>query len=46
VSLSAGIAPFPECGADLEALIRRADTTLLSVKRAGKNDVQVATAQE
>lgn len=42
ISLSAGIAPFPEGGRDVDTLIRAADMTLLSVKRAGKNDVQVA----
>lgn len=44
ISLSAGIAPFPDGGDDIDALIRAADMTLLAVKRAGKNDVQVAVA--
>ncbi|HUG55978.1 MAG TPA: GGDEF domain-containing protein [Candidatus Limnocylindrales bacterium] len=45
VSLSAGIALFPECGSDVDGLVRSADMALLGVKRAGKNDVRVAAAR-
>ncbi|MGH2450372.1 MAG: GGDEF domain-containing protein [Candidatus Limnocylindria bacterium] len=45
VSLSGGIAPFPDCGTDIDALVRGADMALLGVKRAGKNDVRVAAAR-
>lgn len=46
VSLSAGIASFPECGGGIDELVQRADAALLAAKRGGKNDVRHATAAE
>jgi diguanylate cyclase (GGDEF)-like protein len=44
VSISAGIAVFPDCAGDLDNLIRSADGALLQVKRDGKKSVLVAFA--
>lgn len=42
VSLSAGVACFPECGSTIDGLVGRADEALLLAKRAGKNGVRLA----
>jgi diguanylate cyclase (GGDEF)-like protein len=44
VSISAGIAVYPDCSRDLDGLIRSADGALLQVKRDGKKAVLVAFA--
>lgn len=45
VSISAGIAVYPDCARDLEGLIRSADGALLQVKRDGKKAVRLALAR-
>jgi len=45
VSISAGIAVYPDCAPDLDGLIRSADGALLQVKRDGKKSVRLALAR-
>ena len=44
VSASLGVATFPNCGANAEALIRSADNALYKAKAEGKNRVALAEA--
>jgi diguanylate cyclase (GGDEF)-like protein len=40
VTISAGVATFPEDGSDAAALIKFADAAMYEAKRAGKNQVR------
>jgi two-component system, cell cycle response regulator len=43
ISVSIGVATFPDDGTDSEGLVRAADTALYAAKRAGRNRVVLAT---
>jgi len=41
LSLSAGIAVAPECGAEMHALIQRADGVLRDIRRTGRSEIRL-----
>lgn len=45
-TLSAGIAVFPDHGADLDTLLLRADTAMYDAKHAGRNRVSASTEKD
>jgi diguanylate cyclase (GGDEF)-like protein len=45
VTVSVGVASFPDHGDDVESIIRQADAALYCCKRAGRNRVSVATIE-
>ena len=45
VSISSGVAAYPEHGDEVDTLVRTADTALYEAKRLGRNRVIVATSQ-
>ena len=46
VTISAGIAVYPDCGPDIETLINVADQALYKSKESGRNRVTIAHAEE
>jgi diguanylate cyclase (GGDEF)-like protein len=44
LSISIGVAIFPDDGADRETLVRRSDEALYEAKRAGRNRAMFASA--
>ncbi len=44
VTLSLGVALFPEDGSDMESLVHAADAALYEAKKAGRNRVEMTSA--
>lgn len=42
VTISAGVATFPQCGQNTQELMRAADTALYAAKEAGRNQIRLA----
>ena len=45
LSLSAGIAVFPDCGVDMHSLIQRADSVLRDIRATGRSDIRLVVPE-
>lgn len=45
LSLSAGIAVFPDCGVDMHSLIQRADAVLRDIRKTGRSEIRLVTPE-
>ena len=45
LSLSAGIAVAPECGAEMHGLVRRADGVLREIRRSGRSEIRLVAPE-
>ena len=45
LSLSAGIAVFPDCGVDMHSLIQRADSVLRDIRATGRSEVRLVVPE-
>lgn len=45
LSLSAGIAVFPDCGVDMHSLIQRADSVLRDIRATGRSEIRLVVPE-